>query len=600
ANEAFLRACISIVVPSAQERMELMRRVRKTHASSTPQACNSETEVKVTPQTPYMEELVDGGRFLADPDGQRRFIGNASGAAFLDQLREFASTVLPLVCGKNGSLRHSQIQDSFSNLLGRYQTHDSRPLQLPVVDPYYLPPIEETQRCLSLLSKSTGDMEDVSIFYWGPLTDTMRQVYSKGTANTYGEYSIQLATLNAALALAAQQSPAGALGSETGDTYFAHARFLLGSPLDSATRMHIPCLAMMGYYLLGANRRDAAYSYIRLAGHIAVTYGYYQSWMTSETERREFWTIYALDRFLSCLLGRPAMISDENISVDFPQDVPGLPRAAGLKLHVKLARILGRAVEKIYGYGGRGSKHPGLAHIYHFLDELEDWRSQMHSSLSIDRCLGPEPPRDLLTLHMAYNQVTFSAVRQNVARSFLANSAKFEPPDHHLLKICTEAASENVKLTNRLFKSVSSGSSAFGMIDYHTAFNAAIILELGFLCRDSSASMYDRPQIGHVLDVLQHAGFNGNEFARDCSTVLSDFRHLCERLMQEMSRRIPANISFAPLASSAQTSGNLPPGAFEIPASSVMGFALDECLSPGLDLDRVLEEFSSWLEEEPF
>lgn len=138
------------------------------------------------------------------------------------------------------------------------------------------------------------------------------------------------------------------------------------------------------------------------------------------------------------------------------------------------------------------------------------------------------------------------------------------------------------------------------MIDYHTAFNAAIILELGVLSQDSSGSTYDRPQIGHVLDVLQHAGFNGNEFARDCSTVLSDFRHLCERLMQEMSRRIPANISFAPLASSAQTSGNLPPGAFGIAASSVMGFALDECLSPGLDLARVLEEFNSWLEEEPF
>lgn len=322
--------------------MELMRRIRKTHTSNTAQVGNSETEAEATPQTPYLEELADGGRFLADPDGQRRFIGNASGAAFLDQLREFASTVLPLVLGRNGGLRHSQIQDSFSNLLGRYQTHDSRPLYLPVVNPYYLPPIEETQRCLSLLSGLTEGPDDVSIFYWGPLPEIMRQVYSSGDPNDACENRIQLATLNAALALAAQQSPTGALESGTGDSYFAHARFLLGPPLDSATRTHIPCLAMMGYYLLGANRRDAAYSYIRLAGHIAVTYGYYQSWMTSESEKREFWTIYALDRytsksdhasvpycanqsslrFLSCLLGRPAMISDQNISVGLPQDVP--------------------------------------------------------------------------------------------------------------------------------------------------------------------------------------------------------------------------------------------------------------------------------------
>lgn len=299
ANESFLRACLSAAVPSAQERMELMRRVRKTHTSGVARSGSSETEAEAeaTPQAPYLEELADGGRFLADPDGQRRFIGNASGAAFLDQLREFASTVLPLVCGRNGGLRHSQIQDSFSNLLGRYQTHDSRPLYLPVVNPYYLPPIEETQRCLSLLPGLTEGADDVSIFFWGPLPEIMSQVYSRGDPNEAGENRIQLATLNAAHALAAQQSSPGTLESATGDTYFAHARFLLGPPLESATRMHIPCLAMMGYYLLGANRRDAAYSYIRLAGHIAVTYGFYQSWMTSEIEKREFWTIYALDRY---------------------------------------------------------------------------------------------------------------------------------------------------------------------------------------------------------------------------------------------------------------------------------------------------------------
>lgn len=83
----------------------------------------------------------------------------------------------------------------------------------------------------------------------------------------------------------------------------------------------------------------------------------------------------------------------------------GLPSATGLKLHVKLAQILGRAVEKIYGYGGRGSRNPGSVHMHHFLDELENWRSEVHHSLDIARCLEAEAPRDLLTLHMAYNQV---------------------------------------------------------------------------------------------------------------------------------------------------------------------------------------------------
>ena len=193
----------------------------------------------------------------------------------------------------------------------------------------------------------------------------------------------------------------------------------------------------------------------------------------------------------------------------------------------------------------------------------------------------------------------FSAVRQNVARSFLPHSARIEPPDGYLLKVCTEAASENVQLTNRLFEIVSSGSSVFGMIDYHTAFNAAIILELGCLCRPGGILLDEGPQIGHVLDVLQHAGLHENEFARDCSTVLADFRQLRERLMQEMLRRIPENISL-PLPFSSKSSGNLSPDASEIPAPTVVGFALDDCLSPGLEFDRVLEEFNTWLEEAPF
>jgi len=271
-----------------------MKRVRETQDREISQTRSCEPEAHS--EMPTLQEMSDGGRFLADPDGQRRFIGNASGAAFLDQLREFASTVLPLVCRGDNSVCPSQIQDSFSNLLGRYQTHDSRPLQLPFVDPYYLPPIEEAERLLSTLSVRIEGANNVGFFYWGPLPEIMRQVYFGNALNDVDTNSIQLATLNAAMALAIQQSSTEPSKLETGESYFARAYILLGKPLDTATRTHVPCLSMIGYYLLGANRRDAAYSYIRLAGHIAITYGYYQGWMTSETEKREFWTVYVLER----------------------------------------------------------------------------------------------------------------------------------------------------------------------------------------------------------------------------------------------------------------------------------------------------------------
>lgn len=249
-----------------------------------------------------LDEVIDGGRFLADPDGQQRFIGIASGASYLDQLRQFALTVLPLVSSGRGSgddhggynALQPQVEDSFTKLVGRYQTYDSRPLSLPCVDPYILPPYEEAKQLLSSLSgfKATRDF---TIFYWGDLSRILQQAYNMVTDNTSNLTPITLATLNAALALAAQQSSITSV-SNCAEQYYTRANVLLGRPLESATRQHIPCLCLIGCYLMGENRRDGAYSHIRTAGHVAVTYGFHQSYMTGESEKRLFWTVYVLDR----------------------------------------------------------------------------------------------------------------------------------------------------------------------------------------------------------------------------------------------------------------------------------------------------------------
>ena len=249
-----------------------------------------------------LEDAADAGRFLADPDGQQRFIGIASGAAFLDQLRQFALTVLPLLSLGNSSDDHqsgynplrSQFEDSFTKLVGRYQTHDSRPLSLPYVDPYLLPSYEEAKQLLSFLS-GFEVTHDVTIYYWGDLSQILHQAYNITTDARSTPNSITLATLNAALALAAQQSSLESV-SKCAEKYYTRANLLLGRPLESATRQHIPCLCLIGCYLMGENRRDGAYSYIRTAGHVAVTYGFHQAYMTGESEKRLFWTVYVLDR----------------------------------------------------------------------------------------------------------------------------------------------------------------------------------------------------------------------------------------------------------------------------------------------------------------
>ncbi|KKA20894.1 N-terminal binuclear Zn cluster-containing/DNA binding domain-containing protein [Rasamsonia emersonii CBS 393.64] len=506
ASEQFLQKCLSAAIPSEKDRLELMRRVRTAHDPS-PSQSGSATPLKNL-NSSDSDEVLDGGRLLADPDGHRRYLGNSSGAAFLDQLREFASTVLPLVSHGDGCLGPSQMEDSFAALLGRYQTHDSRPLFLPQVDPYHLPSLTEAETLLSTLPSFDEQTNH-----------TLRQAYSPQLLDGLSMRSSLLAILNAALAVASKQATATrTVGSEPSQSYFARAKLLLQNPLETATPAHIPCLSMMGYYLLGENRRDAAYSYIRLAGHIAITYGFHESWMTGEREKRQFWTVYVLDRFVSCLLGRPNMISDDDIGVDLPKDEPGLPCAEGLRAHVQLARIIGLAMSKIYGH--RRGHVLGVSHIPAFLADLERWCSQLPPSLNVSRCSAQGANRDLLSLHMTYNQtiilltrpLLFSAVKHAVARCFVPYPADPKKlPNEQLLSVCTTAAQKNAELFHHLWETiVSRDTSGLTMVDYHNSFNAALILELVRLrnptAHVASTDDTNSVHITTITDVLRIAG----------------------------------------------------------------------------------------------
>lgn len=194
-------------------------------------------------------------------------------------------------------------------------------------------------------------------------------------------------------------------------------------------------------------------------------------------------------------------------------------------------------------------------------------------------------------------QVLFSAVRQNVARSFIPGSVISEIADKHLLNVCRAAAYQNVELLYHLLEIVSTGNSTFGMLDYHNAFNAAIIIELGRLYGQDDSSSNFTPQLGHVLNALQSAGQSGNEFARDCSIVLADFRQLGVKLMQEMSRQTQTNTPLK--GQSVQLPNNLPASAFDVPGTSAMDPTLADP-SAGLELESILEEFTAWLEAGPF
>lgn len=106
------------------------------------------------------------------------------------------------------------------------------------------------------------------------------------------------------------------------EAYFNRARRLLGNPLDTVrfTLSDVGVLALMGFYLIEMNRRDAAYMYVSMAIHIAMIHGAFSAPCT-ESQKRTYWTLYTLDRWLSVLMGRPPTIADEAMRIPLPCDV---------------------------------------------------------------------------------------------------------------------------------------------------------------------------------------------------------------------------------------------------------------------------------------
>ncbi|KAH0424749.1 fungal specific transcription factor domain-containing protein [Colletotrichum camelliae] len=281
-------------------------------------------------------EAETAGRMLSDPDGRSRFLGETSGATFLDYLKEFMSTVFPLAYNKPWLSPSANNGSTFLASLGRYQTYDSRPIyEMSHVDPLVLPPRHDMTAMLEdlryFIQDGNGTFPCGGIYWWGDLgsvpVDPNPASFPPGTSRQemLDKYR-HLAFYHTAFAVACQANTMPdhmPKPEDLSQILFSRARGLLGNPLDITnwTISDVAVLALMGFYLIEMNRRDAAYMYVSNAMHISMMHGAHRGWV-DERGKRVFWTLYILDRWLSCLMGRPPTIMDDAVRVPLPNDAP--------------------------------------------------------------------------------------------------------------------------------------------------------------------------------------------------------------------------------------------------------------------------------------
>ncbi|KAH3904310.1 hypothetical protein HBI56_008950 [Parastagonospora nodorum] len=495
------------------------------------------------------------GRMLRDPDGTARYLGETSGATFLDHLKNFMFTLVPVTFQDDCA-----DSSSFVSTIGQYQTFDSRPLPNPDVNPVWLPSRTEMSAMLFELcyyiQDGNGDFASGGIYWWGDLSVVPSPGVSSASLNamTTDESFRPLAFHHVCFALVSSVGHTNYRHSEqhTGEAYFKRARMLLGNPLDTVrfTPGDVPVLTLMAFYLIEINRRDAAYMYLGLAVRIAVMHGSFRS-CPDEPSRRTMWTLYVLDRWLSVLMGRPPTIADEAIRLVLPSDAVGLPSSAGLRAHVELSRISNYIVCETFKIAPRqDGPNQSASTIDTALEMLHTWQWQLPHQLQMPADLNHEDPTCCI-LHMAHNQlmvlttrpIFFAAVKQAVAQRSIHGEylpEEFDQTPH--IPICCAAAHRNLQLAQRLIKS----GRRLLQAGLHFVFNSAVILLLQRFMRSTAqpefgtpsvrspsvASVQNEefePNIQFAIQSFEEEARTGTHYPRDCCKILQDLDVLTER-----------------------------------------------------------------------
>jgi hypothetical protein len=285
------------VVPSQREREKLLQQAQ-ARITTPEQPLATPDQDMAADESQQLRE----GRILTDPDGTVRYLGESSGATFLNHLREYMATVFPLAFEATWPVSTNPDTTAFISALGRYQTHDSRPLLSSTVDPLILASRDQAAIMLAQFRDSAQDGQGAfgsgGIYYWFDPEAVMNSYLGYADGLRTLEASQNVVTANAVFAVACQLNPSCSPEWEAGfgQTFFARARDLMGNPLDVSTINDATVLALLGFYLLNSNRRDAAYIYISMSMHILIVHGVHRAWMVDEQGKRLFWTVYILDR----------------------------------------------------------------------------------------------------------------------------------------------------------------------------------------------------------------------------------------------------------------------------------------------------------------
>ena len=158
---------------------------------------------------------------------------------------------------------------------------------------------------------------------------------------------------------------------------------------------------------------------MRLGLTIGLNHNIPESQVTDPLERqhrvRIWWTIYTFERLWGSKMGIPMSILDDDIHVDMPSDISSLQvrdnefsDTAYMVASIKLARIVGETVTKIYGR--KKYKEPFLQRVQEVLKALKTWVETRPEQIKLNSEDSDLTPKHIVSLHLSFNQVSYTPV----------------------------------------------------------------------------------------------------------------------------------------------------------------------------------------------
>lgn len=305
-------------------------------------------------------------RMLQDPTGRVLYIGDSATLSFLQLLRMMVETVAGASPFTNDPRRHKIVEGQYSFPSGYRHTHLLPDLQTARVlsDAFFI----NTHGLLQVFDRNRF-MEELVACYADPF-----HVKPPWLCLLNMVFAIGL-TMATPLSGSPEALVIDKLRSEhldRAEVFYLNAKSMNDpmNGLEDQDFWSVQALLLMSVYMLAKSKRNTAFALLGMAARSAHALGLHREEtmvifsVEEQTQRKNLWrSIFVIDRLLSCSLGRPTAISEDDCSGDvlhpleaqleqpfMTNSAPGFNETGpcALEAAVRSCSVIGVILRKVY------------------------------------------------------------------------------------------------------------------------------------------------------------------------------------------------------------------------------------------------------------